>query len=268
MKKRMLDYLVFGLCLAWAVIVLPRLFTGRWSPEVESVLTWAGGLMRLAFLAVAAIASTRALWPLDNNNPARTSQAFLAGGFTVYLIAQTTLFVLTIASGGTPPYPSVADLGFFIAMLLLIAGVAVGIRSWLKLGLFHDGGRNAAKAAAVVAVPMVIGITAVLRSLASADLPAAQMAADILYPVLDSILVIVTVAMLRLNLMMGRGTVGAVWRSLLVGFLAMAAGDVSYSFFAGFNLDALDPVIDVLYTVAYALYARGAVLQLMLVRED
>ena len=68
-------------------------------------------------------------------------------------------------------------------------------------------------------------------------------------------------------MMMGRGTVGVVWRSTLVGFLAMAAGDVSYSFFAGFNMAVLDPVIDVLYTMAYALYARGTVLQLRLVRE-
>ena len=40
-----------------------------------------------------------------------------------------------------------------------------------------------------------------------------------------------------------------------------------HSFFAGFNLDALDPVLDVLYTASYALLARGALLQLKLLRS-
>ncbi len=48
----------------------------------------------------------------------------------------------------------------------------------------------------------------------------------------------------------------------------MAIGDVVYSFFAGFDLDVLDPVMDLLYTASYALLARGAVLQLHLLRDD
>lgn len=251
----------------WALIVLPRLFTGRWSPEAESAISWVGGVLRLVFLVVAAAAATRTVSLLDRENPARRSQALLAGGFTVYLIAQSTLFVLTMTADGATPYPSVADLGFFLAMVLLIAGVIVGIRTWLSLGLFPDGGRKAASAAVLAAIPMAIGTIVVVRSLAPVELPALQVAADITYPVLDSILVIVTAAMLRLNVMMGRSRVGVVWRSLLIGFLAMAAGDVFYSFFAGFDLDVLDPLIDVLYMVAYGLYARGALLQLSLVRE-
>jgi hypothetical protein len=267
MKETRTGSVVFVVCLVWAVIVLPRLFTGRWSPEAESAIVWAGGLLRIAFLAVAAWASARTLHSLDARNPARSAQAFLAGGFTVYLIAQGTLFGLTIASGGSPPYPSVADLGFFLAMLMLVAGVALAIRAWLSLGLFPDGGRQAAIAAGVAAVPMLIGTIVVLRSFVGADLPPLQVAADLTYPVLDSILVILAAAMLRLTVMMGRGSVGVVWKMLLVGFLAMALGDVAYSFFAGFELDALDPVIDLLYTVAYGLYVLGTLMQLRLVRQ-
>jgi hypothetical protein len=268
MKKRQLDLVILAVCVVWAVLVLPRSFTGRWSPGAEAAITWAGGALRLALLAVAAFAATYGTRLLDKTNPARSSQSLLAGGFIIYLLAQATLFVLTLTSGdGTPPYPSVADLGFFVAMVLLIAGVAMAIRSWLVLGLFPDGGRRAAAAAVVAAVPLAVGVVFTIRSLAGAASTPLQEAADITYPVLDSILLILIVAMLRLTMLLGKGTVGVVWRSLLLGFLAMAIGDVVYSFFAGFNLDTLDPVLDVLYTVAYALMARGALLQLRLLRE-
>ena len=267
MKKRNLDIVIIAICLLWAVTVMPRMFTGRWSPEAELALVWIGGVLRLIFLAVAALGGLLGLRHLDSSNPARTSQALLAGGFGAYLIAQTALFVLSIASGGTPPYPSAADIGFFVAMFLMIAGVAVAIRAWLSLGLFPDGGRRAAKASIVAAVPLAIGVTVTIWSLASADVPVLQTAADMAYPILDSTLIVLTVAMLRLTLLLGKGSVGVVWRSLLAGFLAMAAGDVVYSVFAGFNLDALDPVLDVLYTVSYALLARGALLQLKLLKS-
>jgi hypothetical protein len=267
MNKRSLDIAFIAICLLWAVTVMPRMATGRWSPEAEMLLVWVGGILRLAFLLVAAVAGVRGLQYLESSNPARNSQAFLAGGFTAYLIAQTALFVLSIASGGIPPYPSAADIGFFVAMFLMIAGVALAIRAWLSLGLFPDGVRRAATAAIVAAVPLAVGVIVTIRSLASADVPVLQTAADMAYPILDSTLIILTVAMLRLTLLLGKGSVGLVWRSLLAGFLAMAAGDVVYSFFAGFNLDALDPVLDVLYTVSYALLARGALLQLRLLKS-
>lgn len=266
MNKRKLDLVIFGICVVWGLIVLPRMATGLWSTVAESAITWAGGLLRLLFLAVAAMAATRSLRALDSSNPARASQAFLAGGFTVYLIAQATLFGLTLASNGSPPFPSVADLGYLAAMLLLITGVALAIRAWLALGLFPGGGRKAATAAVAAAVPLIIGTLLTVRTLASAGLPKLEFAADVAYPVLDSLLLVLTVAMLRLTILLGKGTVGAVWRSLLLGFLVMTVGDVVYSFFAGFDLAVLDPLLDLLYTVAYALYARGTLLQLKLVR--
>ncbi len=266
MNKRNLDLWLFGTCAVWGVIVLPRMATGLWSPGAEAAIIWAGGLLRIGLLAVAAIAAVRSLRALDTNNPARTSQAFLAGGFSVYLIGQATLFGLTLASNGSPPFPSVADLGYLAAMLLLIAGVAFGIRAWLALGLFPGGGSKAATAAAAAAVPLAAGTFLTVRSLASAGLAELELAADIAYPVLDSLLLVLTVAMLRLTMLLGKGSVGAVWRSLLLGFLVMTVGDVVYSFFAGFDLAVLDPLLDLLYTVAYALWARGTLLQLELVR--
>jgi hypothetical protein len=267
MKRRTLDLTLLGVCLVWAAVVLPRMVTGRWSEETELVLIVVGGLLRLALLLVASTAAVGALRVLGRDNPARVSQSFLAGGFCTYFVAQVALFGLTIASGGSPPYPSAADLGFMTAMFFLITGVALAIRAWLAFGLFPDGGRQAAVAGVCAAVPLSVGVVWTIRSLGAADVPAMQVAADVAYPVLDSTLLILTFAMLRLAMLMGRGLVGVMWRSLLVGFLAMAVGDVVYSFFAGFDLQVLDPVLDLLYTLSYALLARGALLQLRLLRD-
>lgn len=267
MKHRRLDLVVLVVCLVWAAIILPRMVTGRWSPGAEAAIIWAGGLLRMALLAVTAVASARAAGAISVDNPARLAQSLMAGGFVTYLLAQVTLFVLQVRHGGVAPYPSVADLGFLVAMVLLIAGVGAAIRGWLSLGLFPDGGRRAATAAAAAAIPLAIGVVITVRALMGAGSPPLQMMADVGYPVLDSVLLILTAAMLRLALLLGGGAVGIVWRSLLLGFLAMALGDIVYSFFAGFDLDVLDPVLDLLYTVSYALLARGAVLQLRLLRE-
>ena len=68
MKKRQLDLAMLAICVAWAVVVLPRMFTGRWSPGAEAAITWAGGLLRIALLAVAAVAATRGARALDSTN--------------------------------------------------------------------------------------------------------------------------------------------------------------------------------------------------------
>ncbi len=267
MNKRNTDIATLVICIAWASIALPRIFTGKWSAEFEAFIIWGGGCFRLILLAVASFAAVQALRTLDRDNPAHLSQTFLAGGFLTFVLSQMTLFILTIKSGGKTPYPSIADLGFSIACVLLIVAVALGIRAWLRLDLFPDGGKKAATAGILIAVPVVSGAVWTIRSLAAATVPPMQMVIDITYPVLNTILLILTAAMLRLCLLLGKGSVGVVWRSLLAGFLAMAIADVMYSFFAGFNLEVLEPTLDLLYTVAYALFARGTLLQWQLLRD-
>ena len=267
MKKRTLDWAAIVVCVFWACVVLPRMVTGKYSVGVEWGITWVGGCLRLALLAVTAYAATRGLQALDRDNPSRPSQAFIAGGFLVYFMAQSTLFLLTVLSGGETPYPSIADVGFFIATGLLIVGVFLAIRAWLKLDLFPDGGRKAALAGLVVAVPLVVGVAWTISSMMAVELPRTQLAADILYPVFNTVVLVCTVAMLRLSLLLGRGMVGVVWRSLLTGFSAMSIADVMYSFLQGFDIWSLDPMLDLLYMVAYAMFARGTLLQMKLLRD-
>ncbi len=186
----------------------------------------------------------------------------LASGFCVFFAAQVTLFSIARISGGVAPYPSIADAMFVVGLILLIAGVAMAIRAWLALGIFPEGGRRAAIAAAIAAVPLGVGLTITFSSLPTNSIPLPQLLVDISYPLLDSILLILTVAMFRLTVLLGRGSVGAVWRSLLFGFLLTGIADVAFSFSIGFSLDGLDPLFDLLFTMSYVLFAHGALLQM------
>ncbi|MCP4899843.1 MAG: hypothetical protein GY906_22985 [bacterium] len=262
MNRRTLNLSAIVICVIWAAVDLPRMVTGPWSSSSEAAISWTGSILRIALLAIAAWAATRGLKSVQRDNPARSSRVLLASGFCVAFVAQATLFYIAQTSGGSAPYPSIADAMFVVALVLLVAGVFAAIRAWVRLGIFPDGGRRAMTAAAVVALPLAVGVTLTLTSLPAESTPIPQLLVDISYPVLDSILLILTVAMFRLTILLGRGSVGAVWRSLLIGFLLTGIGDVTYSFSVSFDLTSLDLLYDLLFTVSYALFAHGMLLQM------
>ncbi|MCP4896740.1 MAG: hypothetical protein GY906_07150 [bacterium] len=262
MNRNTLNLSVLAICLIWAAVDLPRMVTGPWSSSSEAAISLTGSILRLSLLFITAWAATRGLRSVERDNPARASRVLLAIGFCVFFAAQATLFCIAQASGGVAPYPSIADAMFVVGLVLLIVGVAMAIRAWLTLGIFPDGGRRAMTAASIATVPLVVGVAFTLVSLPTDITPIPQLLVDTAYPVLDSILLILTVAMFRLTLLLGRGSVGAVWRSLLLGFLLTGIADVTYSFSVGFSLDWLDPLFDLLFTVSYALFAHGTLLQM------
>jgi hypothetical protein len=262
MSRRTLNLSALVVCIIWAAVDLPKMVTGPWSSTSEAAINLTGGILRLSLLAITAWAATRGLKSIERDNPARTSRVLLASGFCVFFAAQATLFFLARISGGVAPYPSVADAMFVVGLVLLIAGVAMAIRAWLVLGIFPDGGRRAMTAAAIAALPLVVGLTITFMSLPTESTPVQQLLVDVSYPVLDSILLILAVAMFRLAVLLGRGSVGAVWRSLLIGFLLTGIADVTYSFSVGTSLDMLDPLLDLLFTVSYVLFAHGTILQM------
>lgn len=262
MNRRTLNLSAVVICVVWAIVDLPRMMTGPLNSSIETAINLVGGVLRLGLLAITAWAATRSLKSVERDNPARGSRVTLAAGFCVFFAAQLTLFTIARLSGGTAPYPSIADAMFVVGLVLLIAGVAMAIRAWLALGIFPEGGRRAMTAAAITALPLAVGLTITFTSLPIDSTPIKQLIIDVSYPVLDSILLILTVAMFRLTILLGRGSVGAVWRSLLFGFLLTGIADVTYSFSVGFNLAMLDPLFDLLFTVSYVLFAHGTLIQM------
>ncbi|MCP4902067.1 MAG: hypothetical protein GY906_34305 [bacterium] len=262
MNRRTLNLSALVLCIVYAVVVLPRMVTGPWSTSSELAIKVTGGIIRLLLLAITAWAATRGLKSIQRGNPVRGSRVLLVSGFYVFFVAQATFFYFQLTSGGIAPYPSIADAFFVVGLVLLIVAVTLAIRAWLALEIFPDGGRRAMTAAAIAAVPLTVGVVITITSLPTESLPIQQVLVDTAYPVLDSILLILTVALFRLVVLLGRGSVGVVWRSLLLGFMIMGVADVTYSYSVGFNLDRLDPLQDLLFTVSYVLFAHGTILQM------
>ena len=131
MSKRQLDLSIILLCVIWITVTLLQMISGPWRPSVDQAVTLVGAVIRLGLLAIAAWASIRSVVSMRRDNPAHKSQILLASGFCTFFAAQIIIFYLQLSTGGSLPYPSIADAIFVVGLVLLIAGVALAIRASL-----------------------------------------------------------------------------------------------------------------------------------------
>jgi hypothetical protein len=106
-----------------------------------------------------------------------------------------------------------------------------------------------------------------LRPILAADAPTLEKTLNVLYPVLDLVLLVPTVILLRLTLRFGRGPVGRIWMMLLAGFLFLCVGDVLFSYLQALGQTALDPLVDAMYILSYGSLAGGALRQLQVLTD-
>jgi hypothetical protein len=113
---------------------------------------------------------------------------------------------------------------------------------------------------AFVAVP-------VLSPVLAAEAPVVEKVLNLLYPILDFVLLIPTVILLRLTLRFRGGPVGRIWLLLLLGFVFLCVGDVLFSYLSTLGQAALDPLVDAMYVLSYGSLAAGALLQLRILAD-
>jgi hypothetical protein len=99
------------------------------------------------------------------------------------------------------------------------------------------------------------------RPVLASEAPFAERALNIVYPVLDCILLIPAVLLLKMALSMRGGSLWKVWMALLVGLVFLAVGDILFAFFTTLGKSALDPLLDVAFAWSYILIARAVVTQ-------
>lgn len=128
-------------------------------------------------------------------------------------------------------------------------------RADIALVLFLTGGAAAAFASVVV------------RPVLQADAPLAETTLNILYPVLDFLLLVPAALLLKMALGMRGGRLSEVWLALVLGFLCLAIGDILFAFFTSLGQSALDPALDLLFAWSYILIARGLSAQLDILRQ-
>jgi hypothetical protein len=217
--------------------------------------------IKLLFLFVGAVYASRSAASFESDNPVRSAWVLLAFGLWAYVAAQSVLAFYQLVLGEDAPFPSVADLFFLPATVLLAVSLFWFVKVYRSVGFevaeTFEVGLVLLFALSLLAVFFLVVARPVLES----EAPFAERALNIAYPVLDCILLIPAVLLSKMALSMRGGSLWKVWMALLLGFLFLAMGDILFAFFTTLGESALDPLLDLAFAWAYILIARAVVRQ-------
>ncbi len=217
--------------------------------------------MKLVFLLIAAVYASRSAASFESGNPVRTAWLLLALGLSAYVAAQSVLAFYQLVLGRAAPFPSIADFFFLPATLLLAVSLFLFVRVYKSVGFEVAETFEVSVVLFFVLSLLAVFFLVVGRPVLASEAPWAERALNIVYPVLDSILLIPAVLLLKMALSMRGGSLWKVWTALLLGFVFLAAGDILFAFFTTLDKNGLDPLLDVAFAWSYILIARAVVTQ-------
>jgi hypothetical protein len=217
--------------------------------------------IKLLFLVIAAVYASRSATSFERANPVRAAWLLLAFGLWAYVVAQSVLGFYQLVLGRTAPFPSIADLFFVPATMLLAVSLFLFLKVYKSVG-FEVGETFDVGIVLFFALSLLgVFFLVVGRPVLASEAPFAERALNVAYPVLDCILLIPAVLLLKMALSMRGGSLWKVWMALLLGFVFLAVGDILFAFFTTLGKSALDPLLDVAFAWSYILIARAVVTQ-------
>jgi hypothetical protein len=173
-----------------------------------------------------------------------------------YFLGQASLAYYQLLLGTDAPFPSVGDLFFVASMLALLAALLVFLFAYREVG--YLGRAGVALATGVVSAALVGGVLAwLIRPVVSEPAPVLERLLNVAYPVLDALLLVPSLILLQAVARMRGGRLWRVWALLLLGFCFIAAGDILFAYLTTLGLDALDPLLHLVFVCAYVLIAWG-----------
>jgi hypothetical protein len=268
LARRNAFYILFLFVIA--VLYLPKMFFADSafyaSSWVEKTLTYVGPLSRLLFLLVGFLLARRTAAVFEKDNPVEPAWGLLAWGLLCYFLGQSVLGIYQLVLLVDPPYPSLGDFFFLLAMLLWLVSLVTFVRAYTQAGFMAGSAKRVAVVISVAVLVLVALGLAVLKPLLEAPAPLAEKALNVIYPVFDLLLLIPVLVLLQMALKL-RGKLSSVWMALLVGFNCLAMADILFAFFTTMDMAALDPLLDVLFTYSYIFIAWGVSLQYSLLKD-
>ena len=252
--------------LAGALILLPPAFWGE-SALCQRLLSpgvvlRAASLGKLFFLVFGAVYALRNLRRLAAENPVRPAWLLLSAGLVAYGLGQACLSYYQVLRSVPTPFPSIADGFFLIAMLLLIPALVGFIRAYQSSGFPFDPKVDLALTGGLSAVVLVVAgiifLGPVVRPREEFGLGELL---EIVYPIADFFLLVPALILFKITWKFRGGQVGKMWLALLVGFFAMAGGDVTFAYFTESVTPLLDAVVDLMFLASYISIARGVLFQ-------
>jgi len=226
-----------------------------------------GNIAKLGFLVIAAAAAIGSAKHFERDNPMRSTWRLFAAGFVAFAAGQAVLCTYQAVLRLPSPFPSLADVFFMCSYPLFLAALLQTIRAYGASGYpIGTAFERALTAAAVAAAAGAIGYPT-LKPVVAIPAPPLEAFLNVAYPVLDLAVLIPVVILLRIAIRFRGGQVWKVWAGLLTGFVLMCVGDILFAYFTALERQDLDPLIHVMYVLAYAALARGALGQHQLLKS-
>jgi hypothetical protein len=240
-----------------SAVFLPQLFSSR----LQVLGVWVGATFKLGFLLLAALFATLSYSSFEESNPVRRAWLLMAAGLWMYWMAQSVLAFYQLILDARAPFPSIADVFFVPATVLLVFSLFSFVRVYKEVG-FQIAQRSDVSIVIAFAAALLAGFLIVVgRPVLASDAPTPERFLNVLYPVLDCFLLVPVVLLLRMAMGMRGGSLWKVWTALLAGFLLLAAGDILFAFFTTLGETGLEPLLDLAFALSYVLIAKAAVTQ-------
>lgn len=215
---------------------------------------------KLLFLLLGFVYAWRCASRFEPGNPSRPAWRALALALLAVFVGQAWLapFQLSLK---TSPFPSGADVFFVLSYPFLLLALLGFLRAYQQAGLPLGSGVGRLVTAGISVVVLAALAFPVLAPVARASATPLEKGLNLFYPVADFVLLVPTILLLRMSLAFRGGHVWHVWVALLGGIAFLCAGDVAFAHFSSLGLTGLDPVLNGLFLLSYALLAQASLIQ-------
>ena len=226
-----------------------------------------GTFGKLLFLVVATVVAARNVGKFEPGTPTRTAWRLLSLGFGALMVGQALIAVYQFALGVEVPFPSLVDIFFVASYPLMIAALLMFLRAYTASGFpLGPASERVGLAAAVTVLCAVIGYF-ILKPVVTTPAPPLETLLNVVYPVLDFLLLVPTALLIRISLRFRGGAVWKVWATLLGGLVFLCAADALFAWFSQLHRTDLVDLVDLTYLLSYGCFALGVLYQRQLLTE-
>lgn len=220
-----------------------------------------GTLGKFLFLLVAAAVSTGIVGKFEPGTPSRTAWRLLSAGLIALCLGQACFVFYQFVQKIEAPFPSLADVFFVVSYPLMIAALAMFLRAYSASGFpIGPASERFWLATAVAMACVAIGYPILMPLVRNPGEPLETLL-NLLYPVLDFLLLVPAVLLIRISLRFRGGAVWRVWATLLAGFVFLCAADTLFAYFSQLDRAGLVDLVDATYLFAYGLLGLGVLYQ-------
>jgi hypothetical protein len=175
-----------------------------------------------------------------------------AVGLSLWFVAEIVWTVYRDLLGVAVPYPSVAD----VFWLSGYPAIILALGAYYRLFAQTTSVKRLLVAAAVSFVFVLLVVAVVIVPSVSLSLDPSTLIVDVAYPVLDVVMLFVSLMLLML---MNGGGLGVMWYIFAVACILEAVGDMTFSYVTatGMGGASLLNLLNLMYIYAYVLFALG-----------